>query len=83
MVPRHPGVVAGSDIGRASAQRLAGEGAAVLVTDFNDDSGNAVAQSITEDLGKARFVHHDVTSPSDWKSAVAAAIEHFGGCTSW
>ena len=25
------------------------------------------------------FVHHDVTSPSDWEAAVAAAIDHFGG----
>ena len=35
---------AGSGIGKATAERLAGEGAAVLVTDFNDDSGNAVAE---------------------------------------
>lgn len=70
---------AGSGIGKATAQRLAGEGAAVLVTDFNDDSGNAVAKGIADAGGRARFVHHDVTSASDWEAAVAASIEHFGG----
>lgn len=70
---------AGSGIGKASAERLAREGAAVLVTDVNDDSGSAVATSIAEAGGKATFFHHDVTSPGDWGAAVAAAIEHFGG----
>ncbi len=70
---------AGSGIGRATAERLAGEGAAVLVTDINDDPGQAVADGIAEAGGRARFVHHDVTSASDWEAAVAAAIEHFGG----
>ncbi len=70
---------AGSGIGKATAQRLAQEGAAVLVTDFNDESGSAVATGIAEAGGRATFFHHDVTSPSDWEAAVAAAIEHFGG----
>ncbi len=70
---------AGSGIGKATAQRLAREGAAVLVTDFNDDSGSAVAKGIADAGGRATFVHHDVTSPSDWEAAVAAAIEQFGG----
>lgn len=33
---------AASGIGKAAAERLAREGAAVLVTDFNDDAGSAV-----------------------------------------
>lgn len=70
---------AGSGIGKATAERFAREGAAVLVTDLNDESGSAVARSITEAGGRATFAHHDVTSLDDWEAAVAAAIEHFGG----
>ena len=70
---------AGSGIGKATAERLAREGAAVLVTDFNDDSGSAVAKSVAEAGGRATFFHQDVTSPGDWEAAVAAAIKHFGG----
>ena len=70
---------AGSGIGKATAERLAREGAAVLVTDFNDESGSAVAEGIERAGGRATFFHHDVTSPSDWEGAVAAAIEQFGG----
>ena len=70
---------AASGIGKAIAERLAREGVAVLVTDFNDDAGSAVAKSIAEAGGRATFVHLDVTSPSDWEAAVAAAAEQFGG----
>jgi NAD(P)-dependent dehydrogenase (short-subunit alcohol dehydrogenase family) len=70
---------AGSGIGKATAQRLAREGASVLVTDFNDDAGTAVAKGIADAGGRATFVHLDVTSPSDWQAAVAAAVEQFGG----
>lgn len=38
------------------------EGAKVLVTDFNDESGSAVANGVTEAGGGATFFHHDVTS---------------------
>jgi NAD(P)-dependent dehydrogenase (short-subunit alcohol dehydrogenase family) len=70
---------AASGIGKATAERLAREGAAVLVTDFNDDAGSAVAKSITEAGGRATFVHLDVTSPTDWDAAVAAATGNLGG----
>ena len=37
---------AASGIGRATAERLAAEGAAVLITDIDDDGGKAVASEL-------------------------------------
>ena len=61
---------AASGIGRASAEILAREGAAVILTDVQA-MGEEVAAGIVKSGGKARFVAHDVTSESEWKSIVA------------
>jgi NAD(P)-dependent dehydrogenase (short-subunit alcohol dehydrogenase family) len=61
---------AASGIGRASAEILAREGASVVLTDVQA-SGEEAAVAIREAGGKARFVGHDVTSESEWKSIVA------------
>jgi NAD(P)-dependent dehydrogenase (short-subunit alcohol dehydrogenase family) len=70
---------AASGIGKAIAQRLAREAAAVLVSDVNDEAGNAVAKDIVASGGRASYAHLDVTSPSDWNAAVNGATEQFGG----
>ena len=70
---------AASGIGKAIAVRLADEGAAVLVTDVNDELGHAVVKSIVEAGGTASFAHLDVTSESGWAAAVARVIDEFGG----
>jgi NAD(P)-dependent dehydrogenase (short-subunit alcohol dehydrogenase family) len=70
---------AASGIGKAIAVRLAAEGAAVLVTDVNDEQGHAVVTSIVEAAGRASFAHLDVTSESDWATAVAKVVDEFGG----
>lgn len=61
---------AASGIGRACAEVLAREGASVVLTDVQA-SGQDVAAGIVKAGGKARFVGHDVTSESEWKSIVA------------
>ncbi len=61
---------AASGIGRASAEILAREGAAVILTDVQA-MGEEVAEGIRKSGGKARFVAHDVTSEREWKSIVA------------
>ncbi len=61
---------AASGIGRACAEVLAREGASVVLTDVQG-SGEDVAAGIVKAGGKARFVGHDVTSESEWKSIVA------------
>jgi len=68
----------GSGIGRATAQRLAAEGACVVVADR--DAGSAAA--VAADLGSADVavpVAADVTSEEDVAAAFAAAALAFGG----
>ena len=69
---------AASGIGKAVAERLAAEGAAVVLTDIQDEAGELVASSITATGAAAVFAHHDVTSPADWERAVALAVERYG-----
>jgi NAD(P)-dependent dehydrogenase (short-subunit alcohol dehydrogenase family) len=70
---------AASGIGKATAERLAQEGAAVLVTDIQVEAGEATVRGITEAGGRAAFLRHDVTSETEWRAACAAAVEAFGG----
>jgi NAD(P)-dependent dehydrogenase (short-subunit alcohol dehydrogenase family) len=69
---------AASGIGKATAGRLASEGAAVVVTDIAVEAGDATAAEITGAGGKAVFIRHDVTSEPDWEAATAKAVEAFG-----
>lgn len=68
---------AASGIGKATSRRLASEGAAVVVTDLQDEAGEAVAAGIREDGGRAIFVHHDVSRQADWEAALQATREEF------
>ena len=70
---------AASGIGKATAERLAAEGAAVGVTDIQAEAGQLVVKGITETGGRAVFVRHDVTSTTDWERAVAIATDTYGG----
>jgi 3alpha(or 20beta)-hydroxysteroid dehydrogenase len=61
--------------GAAHARALAAEGARVILTDVLDEPGAQVAEEIGD---SARYVHLDVTSESEWASAVQTAISTFG-----
>ncbi|WP_426303274.1 glucose 1-dehydrogenase [Arthrobacter sp. R-11] len=63
-------------IGAATAARLHGEGARVVLADVLDDEGKETVERIGSG---ALYVHLDVTSPQDWDAAVAAAVDTFGG----
>ncbi|MFI9761543.1 SDR family NAD(P)-dependent oxidoreductase [Streptomyces sp. NPDC051963] len=67
---------AASGIGAATAERLAQEGAAVVLADIAEESGAAVAERITKDGGRAEFVAADVSAEDDWRRIVAAAHAH-------
>jgi NAD(P)-dependent dehydrogenase (short-subunit alcohol dehydrogenase family) len=69
---------AASGIGKATAQRLSAEGAAVLVTDIQVDAGEATAKGLTYGGGRAAFIRHDVSSESEWEAACARAVDEFG-----
>jgi 3alpha(or 20beta)-hydroxysteroid dehydrogenase len=61
--------------GEAEARRFVAEGARVLITDVADADGSALAT----ELGNAALYHRlDVTDPSAWASAVAAALDRWG-----
>lgn len=59
----------GSGIGKATAERLAAEGAEVWIGDFNDETGRAVAEASG---GRIRFQHTDVTRPEDIEALIHA-----------
>ncbi|WP_382305027.1 SDR family NAD(P)-dependent oxidoreductase [Herbiconiux sp. UC225_62] len=66
---------AANGLGRASATRLAAEGANVVVVDIDGEAAAAVARALpTESIG----VRADVSSETDVDAYVAAAVERFG-----
>jgi len=68
----------GSGIGRATAQRLAQEGASVAVLDLNLANAEAVAEQIRERGGIAHAFGCDVSNKSATLAAIAEAAERFG-----
>lgn len=68
----------GHGMGEAEARLFAKEGAAVVVADVRANLGEAVAADISASQGRARFVHTDVTSESDWQALIAATIAAYG-----
>jgi 3-oxoacyl-[acyl-carrier protein] reductase len=78
---RHEGRIAlvtgaGSGIGRASAQRLAAEGASVIVTDLDGDAAAETAAPLGD---AALAMALDVTDEAAVERTVAAAVQRFGG----
>ncbi len=67
-----------SGIGRATARRLADEGASVAVVDVDVDGGERVAEGIRADGGTARFIEADVSDERAVEAMVAEAVETFG-----
>ncbi len=67
-----------SGIGKATAYRLADEGAKVLVTDIQDEPGALVVKHLQELGHEAVYVHHDVSSEADWRTVVETALETYG-----
>jgi NAD(P)-dependent dehydrogenase (short-subunit alcohol dehydrogenase family) len=69
---------AGQGIGEAAAIKMAEEGAKVVVSDVNEQTGNAVAERIREAGGEAVFVAADVSDVDDVKALMASTKEAFG-----
>jgi 3-oxoacyl-[acyl-carrier protein] reductase len=69
---------AGHGIGLATARRLAGEGAAVVVADLDVTAAEAVAAAIRDDGGTAMAARVDVTARAEVEALVGAAVERFG-----
>jgi NAD(P)-dependent dehydrogenase (short-subunit alcohol dehydrogenase family) len=74
-------VITGSatGIGEATAKLAASKGAKVMVSDMNDEGGEAVAAAIRDSGGEAAYQHCDVTDPEQVEALMAAAADAFGG----
>ena len=66
---------AGSGFGEAIAKRFAREGARVVVSDIDQDSGARVASEITADGGGALFIPADVSSDADVQALMEGTRE--------
>jgi NAD(P)-dependent dehydrogenase (short-subunit alcohol dehydrogenase family) len=69
---------AASGMGRAAAIRFAGEGAAVVVADLNEDGGAATVRDCKENGGRAVFQKTDVAAEDDIKALVVRTLDEFG-----
>jgi len=70
---------AGSGIGRATARRLAAEGAAVLAADIALDAAERTVTLIGEAGGRAIAIRADIASADDNAAMFDLAAERFGG----
>jgi NAD(P)-dependent dehydrogenase (short-subunit alcohol dehydrogenase family) len=69
----------GSGIGLATAERLAGEGARVLITDWNAKRGAEAAEALADQGLGVHFQHHDAGDPSSWAEVERRLGADFGG----
>jgi len=68
----------GGGIGSAICQRLAGEGAIVIVSDVNGDAAETVAASIKDSGGAAKALVADIASGDACRALVSAVFEEYG-----
>lgn len=80
MLDRKAGLVTGGGggIGRAICQAFAREGASVLVSDINPQTGVETAQMINESGGRAVFFEADVSKEADVRAMVEHAVTELG-----
>jgi NAD(P)-dependent dehydrogenase (short-subunit alcohol dehydrogenase family) len=70
---------AGNGIGRATAVRLAEEGARIVAGDVQEEAGAATVAAVEAVGGEAVFLRGDVTNRDDCGALAALAVERFGG----
>lgn len=69
---------AGSGIGRATAIAFASAGAKVVVSDINDEGGQATVDQIKQGGGEATFVRCNVAEPTEIESLIARTVALHG-----
>jgi NAD(P)-dependent dehydrogenase (short-subunit alcohol dehydrogenase family) len=67
-----------SGMGASMARIFAGEGAKVAVADMLEEEGKKLVDEITRANGAAIFQKLDVTSETEWQTAIAATIAAYG-----
>lgn len=68
----------GRGIGRAIAERLAGEGARAVIADIDEESSLATCRAISERGGHAQYMRVDVTSRGDVERMIEQVVGGFG-----
>jgi NAD(P)-dependent dehydrogenase (short-subunit alcohol dehydrogenase family) len=68
----------GQNIGRAIAERIADEGANVIIADIDGDLATSTAEEIVDDGGEAMAVTVDVTSRSEVAQMVSTVEDTYG-----
>ena len=66
----------GTGIGKETALLFAKEGAKIVITDINEQSGNEAVRDIQAIGGEALFIRHDVSNEEDWKKVADESIKH-------
>ncbi len=69
---------AASGLGRADAEVLAREGATVVLTDIDEDAGEAAAESIRGAGGNAIFLALDVAYEEQWQQVISHILREYG-----
>jgi NAD(P)-dependent dehydrogenase (short-subunit alcohol dehydrogenase family) len=74
-------VITGSavGIGAGTARMAASRGAKVVVSDMNDEPGEALVEELRAAGGEAIYQHCDVTNEAEVEALMAAAAAAFGG----
>jgi NAD(P)-dependent dehydrogenase (short-subunit alcohol dehydrogenase family) len=70
---------AGAGIGRGIARRLADEGASVVVSDVEEESGAGTVDLIESEGGRGAFTRADAAKERDLQAALAFTVDTFGG----
>jgi 3(or 17)beta-hydroxysteroid dehydrogenase len=66
---------AAKGLGAAIAQLFVAEGARVVISDIDADSGTRLAEKLG---AAASFERHDVASEAEWEALIARTVTHFG-----
>lgn len=69
----------GGGLGLAAARLLARRGAALVIADIDEESGEDAVRSISDIGGRAAFVRTDVAVEEDARAMVEFAVATFGG----
>jgi 3alpha(or 20beta)-hydroxysteroid dehydrogenase len=70
---------AAGGIGRATAERLARDGARILATDLKDSALDETATAVERAGGEIAIAEHDVARWGDWQRVISQASSRFGG----